>query len=351
MSEAGANYYRGIADFGQGIAQAMEEYHKRHVAYDSAHGMADALSKVGIDKTGQVVPLMDQQGKSVPDVQPLLNPKSVELFQAKTASQRDQATGALQALSRVGINVLQSAMQHRMSYPQGGTPQIAQDAATGITVTQIPGYAPHISQASKSGTPRDPQGFTPAQAEKFRRQDMTTADKMVQDIIKPSPIENEITKTYKMSPDVFADPKNVAFGEYDPNAKRFTPAGTVVAGPYQKDTVFGFGGTTVPEQKAGGPYAQVGGKYIPTSTYQAQAQSVQQAQQARQVLAQKAQDYATKLQWANTNQNDPRAPLVRQKAMQLLGELHATRAQTFGDILQGNNATPPQDQSGDGSDE
>lgn len=103
MADAGASWNAALTGLGNDWANAMNQYHKEHQAYDDAASMADALSRVGIDKQGRLTPIMDETGKKRADVTQVIDPKALQLFQANTAQGRAKAQGALEVLTRLGI--------------------------------------------------------------------------------------------------------------------------------------------------------------------------------------------------------------------------------------------------------
>jgi hypothetical protein len=106
----------------------MMYYHQQHVRYDQQYGVADALSRLGVSKEGTIVPIQqDQNGKPDKSIQPIIDPKALQLFQARTQSERIRASGALDALNRIGAKQLERAL----SDPQGLT-----DALKGQRIQQ-----------------------------------------------------------------------------------------------------------------------------------------------------------------------------------------------------------------------
>lgn len=111
----------GLASFGNDIATAMGQYHEEHQAYDQSLGVANALSRIGIDENGNLVPVVDQEGKKISDVNPVVNPKALEAFQAKNRAGWERSRGALEALSRLGvaqIGRIQSQQAQLQALPQ-----------------------------------------------------------------------------------------------------------------------------------------------------------------------------------------------------------------------------------------
>ncbi len=111
---------QGLASFGNNIADAMDEYHKRHQAYDQQMSIAQALSQVGITPDGQITSVAagEQSGQKV---KPVIDPKALEMFQARNQHERDLNLGALHALGQVGSTFLQhqiaDQVQHQRDIP------------------------------------------------------------------------------------------------------------------------------------------------------------------------------------------------------------------------------------------
>jgi hypothetical protein len=106
---------QGIASFGDSIAGAMDDYHKKHVAYDQAEQLATALSRIGINEQGTLMPIdLDGGTGKKSGVVPVIDPKALELFKAKTGREREHATGAMEALSRIGIGAMATAQREQI---------------------------------------------------------------------------------------------------------------------------------------------------------------------------------------------------------------------------------------------
>jgi len=124
-STAGENYRRALSGVGEDVARAMIYYHQQHVKYDQSSQLADALSRLGVTPDGRIAPVQtDEKGKVVDkSVRPIIDPKSLQMFQAANQSQRVKATGALEALGKLGIQQLGKAMSEARS-DQGLTGQL-----------------------------------------------------------------------------------------------------------------------------------------------------------------------------------------------------------------------------------
>lgn len=105
MADAGSIYFNALSGVGSDIANSMLEYHKEHQAHDQAYGVADALSRIGIDKnTGQPVMLQfDEKGKpmNAENVIAFGNPKAIEGFKNFNRQKAAANEGAMNALSRI----------------------------------------------------------------------------------------------------------------------------------------------------------------------------------------------------------------------------------------------------------
>lgn len=107
----------GLASFGQSIAEAGNEYHKQHVAYDQQLQLAQALSRIGISQNGQITTI-DPENKDK-SITPIIDKKAYEQFVTTSASGRERAKGSLEAINRIGANLLQHAAIAQM---QSNTP-------------------------------------------------------------------------------------------------------------------------------------------------------------------------------------------------------------------------------------
>lgn len=105
MADAGTNYANALSGIGDDIANAMYQYHREHQAHDTAYGVADALSRIGIDKTtGQPVQVQfDEKGKPVnaENIQMFGNPRAIEAYKSFNRQNAAASEGALNAISRL----------------------------------------------------------------------------------------------------------------------------------------------------------------------------------------------------------------------------------------------------------
>lgn len=150
---------QGLSSFGNDIADAMGQYHKEHEAYNKAESVANALSRIGITESGDIVPTLGADGKPVKGVKPILDPKSVDLFKTRVGTDRAKAQGALEALSRIGIHEIDT--QRKAQAAAGG-------AASPFVIHEGRRYLqnPHTGALKPdTAVPRDEMGRTVTQQE------------------------------------------------------------------------------------------------------------------------------------------------------------------------------------------
>ena len=112
MPTLGSGIASAGEDIGRGIAFQMQQYHKEHVAYDEAYGIAEALSRIGVDQQGRVVQIQpDAQGKVDKSLTPAIDPKALERFKTFNRQNAAEARGALNALSGIGRLYIQGAIR------------------------------------------------------------------------------------------------------------------------------------------------------------------------------------------------------------------------------------------------
>lgn len=87
----------------------MDEYHKRHLAYDEKLKTADTLSKIGMDERGHMT-LIDPENKDK-NVQPLLDPKVLARFTARNQSEWQKSGETLDLLKRISMAGVGSAIE------------------------------------------------------------------------------------------------------------------------------------------------------------------------------------------------------------------------------------------------
>jgi len=104
----------GISSFADSIAMAMGDYHKKHVAYDQADQLAQALSRIGVSEQGKLVQLNDETGKAKKDVVPVIDSEAYDRFRTNVASKREAAAEGMNALSRIGLSTLATAQREQV---------------------------------------------------------------------------------------------------------------------------------------------------------------------------------------------------------------------------------------------
>src|SRR5215471_1200384 len=112
----GAIYYHALSGLGDDIARAMQQYHQQHQMYDQQYGISDALSRLGVNQQGVIVPIqLDEKGKQLDKtVRPIIDPQALQMFQARTANDRARATGALHAINDLGTKQINRILQQTL---------------------------------------------------------------------------------------------------------------------------------------------------------------------------------------------------------------------------------------------
>src|SRR4029077_14340532 len=108
MADAGDIYAqmgRNLANSIGDITDQMDTYHKEHVKYDQQYQLAEALSRMEITPQGQIT----QIDPANPDktLQPILDKKALASFQTNNHEQMVKNAAALEAVNRMGTNLLQ----------------------------------------------------------------------------------------------------------------------------------------------------------------------------------------------------------------------------------------------------
>jgi hypothetical protein len=103
-SDAGLIWLHALSGVGNNIADAMQQYHKEHQAYDQQSQIADALSRIGINPQGQLTSI----DPANPDktIQPVIDQKAAQLFQTNVHDQQVKNTGAMEAINRIGLHMI-----------------------------------------------------------------------------------------------------------------------------------------------------------------------------------------------------------------------------------------------------
>jgi hypothetical protein len=116
MPDAGTNYYNALSGVGDDIARSMIYYHQKHVQYDQQMQLANALSRLGVDQSGRIVPIqMDEKGKAVDkNVQSIIDPKALDSFRAGNQRERERSIGGLDAINRLLTQQLGRAIGDRL---------------------------------------------------------------------------------------------------------------------------------------------------------------------------------------------------------------------------------------------
>lgn len=104
-----AGFEQGMEDFGRGLGVAMARYHQEHVAYDQQAQIADALSRVGINAQGNLTAIDPNNPDKT--LQPVIDPKALDMFKAANHDQQVRVTGGLEALNRIGMAVLSKRLE------------------------------------------------------------------------------------------------------------------------------------------------------------------------------------------------------------------------------------------------
>lgn len=106
MADAGSMYYNALSGMGEDIARGMYQYHREHQAYDQQLGIANALSRIGVNEHGNIVAIQpDANGKVDKSIQPVLDPKARDMFTARNRQDWAKSAGALEILSRLGVSL------------------------------------------------------------------------------------------------------------------------------------------------------------------------------------------------------------------------------------------------------
>lgn len=110
-SGVGSMYHNALAGVGNDIARAMMYYHAQHQIYNQQMGVANALSRIGVGPQGNLTNAFDQDGNPIKGVNPIIDKNALQQFQTNNHAGQIQATGALQALNRLGVQQMGKAMQ------------------------------------------------------------------------------------------------------------------------------------------------------------------------------------------------------------------------------------------------
>jgi hypothetical protein len=114
MADPGSYYAQAGQNLGNDIQDAMQQYHKEHVAYDQQDQLATTLSRLGIDATGNPTVAVDAEGKPVQGVTPIIDPKALATFKTGLSNKRAAATGSLEALNRLLLTTTGKAIASKI---------------------------------------------------------------------------------------------------------------------------------------------------------------------------------------------------------------------------------------------
>lgn len=103
MADAGDIWFRALSGVGNNIADSMQQYHKEHQVYDQQSGIADVLSRMGVNQQGQLTPIDPNNPDKT--IQPVVDKKALELYQSNNHAQQQKNLGAIEALNRIGMNL------------------------------------------------------------------------------------------------------------------------------------------------------------------------------------------------------------------------------------------------------
>ncbi len=234
MSDAGSIWFHALSGIGNNIADSIQQYHKDHQAYDEQAKMAEALSRLGVNAQGQITPI-DPNSKDK-SIQPIIDPKALEIYQTNNHSQQMKNRGALEALNRIGMHMLdQTAGPLRQAQIKNA--QLDNQRYT--VPTQYGGVPATAGQAIQSGFEREridiakkPKG--PTEYQKF---EMTQKQLEQQQKEQDKLPEVQFQKNYQVLPkDILNQPMGYAT-QFD-NPDETDPAKKKVAGYVPTTPVF-----------------------------------------------------------------------------------------------------------------
>lgn len=103
MADAGDIWFRALSGVGNNIADSMQQYHKEHQAYDQQAGIAQAMSRLGVNQQGQITTIDPENPDKT--IQPLVDKKASEMFLSNNHAQQQKNLGAMEALNRIGMSI------------------------------------------------------------------------------------------------------------------------------------------------------------------------------------------------------------------------------------------------------
>jgi len=221
MADAGDIYFRALSGIGNNLADAMQQYHREHQAYDQQASIADALSRLGVDPQGRITQI-DPESKDK-SIQPIVDPKAFEIYRTANHAQQQRNLGAMEAINRIGMAATQHAISARIedaSLSGQRTKQIMSQSETTfpLDVAQKKATTAHIEKLTNEEGKINVPGFgmmTPPQysAHLARQERMDTLKKKSEPILN---FENQLQNQYGLGikdvvdasqPQQFTDPR------------------------------------------------------------------------------------------------------------------------------------------------
>lgn len=204
MSDAGSIWFHALSGLGNNIADSMQQYHKEHQAYDQQAGIADALSRFGVDPQGRIT----QIDPNNPDksIQPIIDKKASELFMTTNHAQQQKNLGAMEALNHIGLNVLgQTAgplRQAQLKEAQLATQRVPSTIGD-QTFDLNPAQAANVALAK---TPKAPSAYTQFRMDRAQKKDTQTEQEKLP--------EFQFQKKYQLLPkDILHEPMGYEQGK------------------------------------------------------------------------------------------------------------------------------------------
>jgi hypothetical protein len=113
MPNSGDYWSVNLRHLADSLSDDINDYHKQHVQYDQQYQIGEALSRLGISDTGQLTPI-DPNDPNSKSLQPIINPKALEPFQAKNNRERARLQGGIEALNRLGVGTAQRLIAQKL---------------------------------------------------------------------------------------------------------------------------------------------------------------------------------------------------------------------------------------------
>lgn len=108
-ADPGAIWFAALSGLGRQASDAMQQYHQEHQAYDQQMGIADVLSRMGIDEQGNLGQV-DQTGTDK-TFKPIIPSKTVDLYKTNVHAQQMKNLGAMEAINKMGMAAYGSAIK------------------------------------------------------------------------------------------------------------------------------------------------------------------------------------------------------------------------------------------------